>query len=129
MELILVIGYALSNMLLLLFYVRKYGWRWSPGIVVLGFYVLIAIIGIPAYDMMKKDDFFYQYNFTNITLFPYIYLFITTLFFLIPTFKFQGIVNRLVRIHLISKKICIQFWSVTGIRQTKPHRIILYKSV
>lgn len=106
MEQILVDLYAVANVLLLVWYVKKYGWRFSPGLLVLSFYVLIAIMAVPAYEALQTDSFFSAYDFTNITLMPYVYLFITTLILIYPTFKFGKYIRR-VHISIPEKKLKI----------------------
>lgn len=89
----LTLFYAGLFITLILWYIKKYGLRITPGFILIGFYTLIAILGIPAYNMMKYDNFFHQYNFQNLTLIPYLFLFITTLLFLIPTFNYHKIIQ------------------------------------
>lgn len=89
----LTLFYAGLFITLILWYIKKYSLQLTPGFILIGFYTLIAILGIPAYNMMKYDNFFHQYNFQNLTLIPYLFLFITTLLFLIPTFNYHKIIQ------------------------------------
>lgn len=96
--------YAIANIILLLWYIYKYGWQFSPGLLVLSFYVLVAVLAIPAYEILQHDSFFHRYDFTNVTFFPYVFLFITTLLFLKPTFKFKGYIKN-VQISISERKL------------------------
>lgn len=102
----LTLFYAGLFVILILWYIKKYGLQITPGFILIGFYTLIAILGIPAYNMMKYDNFFHQYNFQNITLIPYIFLFITTVAFLSPTFNYHKITSCK-PIHYSKKRIKI----------------------
>lgn len=95
MSQLLVDFYAIANICLLIWYLYRYGFRMTPGLIVLSFYVAVAVMAVPAYSYLQEDWFFSKYDFTNVTLFPYIYLFVTTLLFLYPIFNFQKYVDRI----------------------------------
>ncbi len=86
--------YAIANIIYLFWYIKKYSVRLSPGLVVLGIFVFIAIMGVPAYEMLKTDTYFRQFNFRNVTLLPYIFLFLVTMAFLKPIFGFKDSVIK-----------------------------------
>ena len=94
MEQFLVDLYAVVNIGALIFFVKKYGLNMSPGFMVFAFYVLVAVLAIPAYSRLPKDSSFAMYNFRDITLFPYFVYFIAMMFLLKPTFKFHTTVEN-----------------------------------
>ena len=96
MELVLVYIFAFFNLLSLFWYVRHYGISLSPGFIILSFYVLVACLAVPAYGELPKNDVFAEYNFKNITLFPYIVYFLVSWQLIKPTFGFQRLVDKAV---------------------------------
>lgn len=94
MEQFLIYLFAIMNLGALILYVGKYGFKVSPGFLVLFFYALVACMAIPAYSMLPKDPSFAMYNFRDITLLPYIIYFIAMVLLLKPTFQFHMVVER-----------------------------------
>lgn len=86
--------YAALFIGLLIYYAKKTKFSLNPGILIIAFYTLIAILGPAAYYQMPKDNFFHIYDFTNVTLLPYLYLFVTSVLFILPIFKFKYYANR-----------------------------------
>lgn len=93
MSQILVDIYAIVNVALFLYYLYKYGIS-NSGVIIFAFYTIIALFAIPAYEILKSDSYFSQFNFSNITLFPYVYLLIITLLLIRPTFHFNGYIQK-----------------------------------
>lgn len=94
MSQIIVDIYAILNVLFLIIYISRKGLKLSPGFIILAFYVLIAVLGIPAYDMLKTDQFFYKFDFSNITVLPYVFYFIATLALIKPIFGMERSVEN-----------------------------------
>lgn len=86
-------AYALLNVCIFIYFYRKYG-LFNIGVILLAFYVLIAVSAIPAYKILQTDSFFSQYNFRNITLIPYIFLITITLLLIQPTFHFNKYIEN-----------------------------------
>lgn len=89
MAIFYVVLYAIVNMFFYFTYLKKTKFDFSPGFIVVGFYTIVAVLGIPAYNMLPKDDFFYRYDFTNVTFLPYVLLFVATYFLWKPIFSFK----------------------------------------
>lgn len=77
--------YSTFNSLLLIFYIRRYK-SLDAGFIILAYYTFISFIAILAYNSLQTDFFFSQFNFTNVTLFPYLFLFTIVVMFISPTF-------------------------------------------
>lgn len=86
--------YAIVNVLFLCWYIFNKGLKLSPGVIILAFYVLIAVLGIPAYEMLKTDQFFYKFDFSNITVLPYVFYFIASLALIKPIFGMEQSVDN-----------------------------------
>lgn len=89
MNQIIIVIYAIVNLLYLFWYIFKNGLKISPGFIILSFYVFIAVLGIPAYQMLKTDHFFCKFNFSNVTVFPYVLYFLATLALVKPIYGLE----------------------------------------
>lgn len=88
-----IILYALVFVIFLIFYIHKYK-ALDAGFVLLSLYTIIAVLGIFAYKLLQVDSFFSQYNFTNITLLPYLFLFLIIFMFLRPVLGLEKKIQK-----------------------------------
>lgn len=85
MEHTLVIINAIAYLAVCVFFIKKYG-VFNPATIIWEFITLTAVIGIPAYLMLSSDFFFSRYDFSNVTLIPFIFLFVMNVCFIKPIF-------------------------------------------
>lgn len=126
MELFFIYFFAILNLGALTLYVRKFGFKASPGFLVLFFYVLVSCLAIPAYTRLPKDPSFAMYNFRNITLFPYIIYFIAMMLLLRPTFQFQTVVEKT---HLSYSLVRLKWFSYIYVISALVTVLLMYEAI
>lgn len=89
MDFLLVILYAIVNMGIWIYCLKAQKSLFTPGMVVLSFYLIVAIFGVPAYIIMPLDADFGRYDFSDISLWPYIYYLLASFFLIGPIMLYK----------------------------------------
>lgn len=121
----LVILNAIVYVIFFLVYIKFYK-SFDAGFILVALYTLVAVLGVFAYEMLQTDSFFSQFNFTDITFFPYLFLFIIVFMFLSPILGFG---NRLLKKPVIYKESRLMIFSYIYIFCAFISCYLLYKIV
>lgn len=109
MDYLYVIAFAVLNICFLLYQIRLKRSLFNPGIILLSFFVLVAVCAIPAYNYLPNDIYFSQFNFRNISFFPYIYYSVCVWMLIKPVMSYDSILTQS-HITLSRKKIRCFTW-------------------
>lgn len=104
MDYLYVIAFAVLNICFLIYQIRLKRSLFNPGIILLSFFVLVAVCAIPAYNYLPNDIYFSQFNFRNISFFPYIYYSVCVWMLIKPVMSYDSILTQS-HITLSRKKI------------------------
>lgn len=130
MEFSYVVYYAILNFIFFCFLLYKHSLL-SSGIIVSAFYVFVAILAVPAYNLLPNDEYFCIYNFTDIKVLPYILYFLLSTILIAPIFKYDGKFQQLsIYLHTTRTKAFILFFIICSFASILIYgRMILEHSV